>query len=157
MSVAFAAGNDAGQMLGAWLCWHRWCHEEQGRELHHEAWLREQQGKVAGGCFLQVIGWDGPEPVAMVEMVVVYDAMRRVQVAHGDKAWVAPRYRQAGTLTAMLDFMVPLMDLLGVQHWVAPVTAGDDATAPWLRSMYEKFGFRLAGITMQREPERRAA
>lgn len=155
--IEFAAGNDAAQTLGAWLCWNRWCHEEHGRSLDHDAWLREQQGKVTSGCFLQIIGWDGPEPVAMVEMIVVYDAMRRVQIAHGDKAWVHPRYRQGGAYTQMLAFMVPLMAVLGVEHWVAPVTAGDTATAPWLRAMYERFGFRQCGITMLREPERKAA
>lgn len=157
MSVTFTAGNDPGQMLGAWLCWNRWCWEEYGRELDHAAWLAAQQHSLAGGCFLQVIGWDRGEPVAMVEMVVVYDAMERVQIAHGDKAWVHPEYRKEGTLTSMLEFMVPLMTLIGVEKWVAPVTAGDKATAPWLRGMYEKLGFRLAGLTLVREPERRAA
>ena len=150
MSIEFAAGNDPGQTLGAWMGWHRWCREEHGRELDHGAWLVQQQGKMAGGCYLQVIGWDGAEPVAMVEMIVVYDPMRREQIAHGDKAWVHPDYRREGTMTAMLEFMVPLMEVLGVGHWVAPVTAGADATAPWLREMYEQFGFRLCGITMER-------
>jgi GNAT superfamily N-acetyltransferase len=105
---------------------------------------------MASGCFLQVVGWDGAEPVAMVEMIVVYDAMRRVQVAHGDKAYVHPAYRKNGTFEAMLAFMVPLMDLIGIEHWVAPVTAGPNATAPWLVSMYERFGFEQTGITMER-------
>lgn len=155
--VTFVAGNGPEATLGAWLCWHRWSLEEHGREIDHEAWLRQQAGKVAGGAFLQVIGWDGAEPVAMVEMVVVYDPMQRVQIAHGDKAWVHPDYRKDGTLTAMLNFMVPLMDYIGVEHWVAPVTAGEEATAPWLREMYEKLGFRLAGLTLVRKPERKAA
>ena len=146
----FVAGNDAGQLLGAWMLWHRWCLEEQGRELDHAAFLREQSGKVAGGCFLQVVGWDGPEPVAMVEMVVVYDAMRRVQVAHGDKAYVHPGYRRSGAFEAMLAFMVPLMDVLSIKNWVAPVTAGRGATAPWLTAMYGRFGFEQTGITMER-------
>jgi GNAT superfamily N-acetyltransferase len=148
--MIFAAGNDPAQLLGAWMLWHRWCLEEQGRELDHAAFLREQAGKAASGCFLQVVAWDGPEPVAMVEMMVVYDAMRRVQVAHGDKAYVRPEYRRGGTFEAMLSFMVPLMDLMGIATWVAPVTVGREATAPWLTALYERFGFEQAGITMER-------
>lgn len=151
MSVVFAVGNDASQTLAAWMCWNRWCWEEYGREIDHAAWLANQQARLAGGGFLQVIGWDRGEPVAMVEVVVVYDTMERVQIAHGDKAWVHPDYRKGGTFTAMLDFMLPLIPLMGLEKWVAPVTAGDRATAPWLRGMYEKFGFELSGLTMVRE------
>lgn len=150
-TVEFCAGNDAPQMLGAWMCWNRWCWEEQGRELDHAAWMRNQEGRANR---LQVVGWDGPEPVAMVEVVVVYDAMLRERIAHCDKAWVHKDYRRRGVMEAMVAFLFPLENLLDVGLWVAPVSTGDEATAPWLKSMYERFGFKQVGLSMLLKPER---
>jgi GNAT superfamily N-acetyltransferase len=133
------------------MCWHRWCWEEQGRELDHAAFLAQQQAKLAGGAFMQVIGWEGPEPMAMVEIYISYDPMRRVYTAVGDKAWVHPDHRQHGVFTSLLGFLRSFMEYVGVSHWTVPVGAGDDATAAFLRGLYEREGFKLAGLTMIQE------
>lgn len=151
MSVVFTAGNDVGQMLGAWMCWQRWCWEEFGRDLDHEAWMHESSNLTKGGCFLQIIAWDGGNPVGMVNMVVVYDAMRREQIAYGDKAWVHPDYRRGGVYDDMLTFFFQVLDLMGVSHTVAPLSTGSKATAPFLKSVYERHGFEQVGINLERE------
>lgn len=156
-AVEFAAGNDAAQMLGAWICWQRWCWETHGRDIDHATWLEQFVAKRNSGCWLQLIGWDGGEPVAMVEIGLVYDVMLREQVCHGDKAWIHPDYRSTGIFKQILDYLVDLTLVLGVTHGVVPVTAGDDASAPWLRRLYEKHGFKLTGLYMACNPIRRAA
>lgn len=156
-TVEFVVGNDAAQTLGAWICWQRWCWETHGRDLDHSAWMTGQQGKLTSGCFMQVVGWDKGEPVAMVEVRVGYDPCAREQMGFGDHAWVHPDYRQEGVMTALLDFLIDLGVLCNVYHFVAPVTAGEGASAPWLRSLYEKRQFQLSGIFMSRNPIREAA
>ena len=156
-SVEFAVGNDVAQTLGAWMCWQRWCWETHGRDLDHQAWLTGQQAKFGGNNFMQVVGWDGGEPVAMVEVRVGYDPCTREMMGFGDHAWVHPDYREVGVMTSMLEFLINLGEVCGVYHFVAPVTAGEGASAPWLKSMYEKYDFALTGLFMSRNPVREAA
>jgi len=40
---------------------------------------------------------------------------------------------------------------MDLKHWSVPVTAGEQASAPWLRSVYEEAGFSLSGLTMMKE------
>lgn len=147
-AVTLVAGNDASQMLGAWMCWNRWCWEEFGRELDHGAWLADQATRDNR---IQIVAWDGAEPVGMVEATIVYDPMRRAQIAHGDKAYVMPAYRKTGACRGLVQAVIDLSDLLGVKYVGAPVSAGPDATAPWLRSMYDELGFEVIGISMIRD------
>ena len=48
-NVVFCAGNDPGQMMGAWLNWLRWGWEEHGVEINHagavQEWLAGRQGQ----------------------------------------------------------------------------------------------------------------
>lgn len=150
--VTFCAGNDPGQMMAAWLNWLRWGWEEHGVEINHGGAVQEWLAKSNDGTFLQIIGWDGVEPVAMVELRLIYDAMLDKKTCYGDHAYVHPDYRRAGLMTRMVDFCIETASLMDFHHWVVPVTAGQDAAAPWLRKVYEAAGFELTGITMARRP-----
>lgn len=157
MDVEFVAGNDSGQALGAWMSWNRWCWETHGRDIDHAAWMTAHQGKVGSGCFTQIVGWDGCEPVAMLEIRVGYDPCEREQMAFGDHAWVHPDYRKEGVMRGMFDFAFALTELFEVYILVAPATAGKNASAPWLRQMYESYGFELDGVTLTRNRLKEAA
>jgi len=148
--VTFAAGNDATQMLGAWLNWRRWGLEEHGVEIDAPGFISEWTEKARSGTFLQLVGWDGAEPVAIVELRIIYDSMLRRQTLWGDHAYVHPDYRRRGVMTDLVDFCIDIANVLEIKHWVVPVTAGADATAPWLRKVYEDAGFTQSGITMSR-------
>lgn len=149
--IEFAAGNDAAQLLGAWMCWQRWCWETHGRDLDHEAHLAGRREAAASGSSLQVVGWDGGEPVAMVEVRLGYDACRRKTIGMGDHAWVHPNYRQQGVMSDLVAFLLLLGEALRVEVLLAPVTAGANASAPWLQALYERHGFMLTGLTMAKE------
>lgn len=146
--VVFVAGNDAAQMLGACLNWARWMAEERGVEIDWAGALSDWMGKAQAQNFLQVVGWDGPEPVAMMEIRANYNSMLHRTTLYGDHAYVHPDYRNEGVFTEMADFAMDTGRLIGHKHWIVPVTAGADATAPWLRSVYERAGFSISGITM---------
>ena len=149
--VVFCAGNDADQMLAAWLNWRRWGLEEHGVEVDSAGFIAEWIAKRDSGTFLQLVGWDGAEPVAIVELRTIYDSMLKRTVLWGDHAYVHKDYRRKGLMTDLVDTCIEIAGILDIKHWVVPVTAGEDASAPWLRSVYEAAGFQLSGITMKRE------
>ena len=148
--VTFTIANDADAMLGAWLCWKRWG-EEEGNEVDSAGFVGDFCAKRESGTFVQIVGWDGAEPVAMVELRTVYDAIFRKQTLYGDHAWVHPDYRKAGVMRALVQYCIDTANVMGAEKWMVPVTAGDDASAPWLEKVYREFGFKLSGITMTRK------
>ena len=149
--VVFAAGNGPEALLGAWMGWARWGMEEHGKEIDHLGFVGQFMDKTRSGNFLQIIGWDGGEPVAMVELRVLYDALLHRYTCYGDHAYVHPDYRRRGVMTALVDYCIATATLMELKHWVVPVTAGEEASAPWLKSVYEAAGFRTTGLTMARE------
>ena len=149
--VVFACGNDPTQMFGAWMCHYRWGFEEHGVEIDTAGFAADWVAKAQSGTFVQIVGWDGTEPVAIVELRLLYDAMLRKATLYGDHAFVHRDYRRKGVMTALVDFCIETARLMDMKHWVVPVTAGENATAPWLRGVYEQAGFTLSGLTMKRE------
>jgi GNAT superfamily N-acetyltransferase len=149
-AVVFALGSDADQMLGAWVCWKRWAVEE-GNAFDSEGFLSDFIAKRNSGTFAQIIAWDGPEPVAMVELRMVYEAAFRKTTLYGDHAWVHPDYRRGGIMRALVEYCIATATFLGFEKWMVPVTAGDKASAPFLKDLYAGFGFKLTGYTMTRE------
>lgn len=149
--VVFCAGNDAGAMLGAWLNWSRWGAEEHGVDIDHHGFVQQFVGKTQSGTFLQIVGWDGVEPVAMVELRVIHDPMLRRTTCYGDHAYVQRDYRRKGLMTDLVRYCIDTATLMDLKHWSVPVTAGEQASAPWLRSVYEEAGFSLSGLTMMKE------
>lgn len=150
--VTFSAGNDPEAMFAAWLQWRRWGLEEHDIVMSTPAFSGEWIAKVQTGTFLQLIGWDDDdEPVAMVELRVIYDALLDRVTLWGDHAFVAKGYRKAGVMTALVDFCIAIAQFMGIKHWMVPVTAGENATAPFLKKVYEDAGFKVTGITMTRK------
>jgi len=149
--VTFCASNTPEQMMGAWINWHRWCLEEHGQEMSAQGFASDWMEKERSGTFLQIIGWDGAEPVAMVELRIINDNLLGKQTCWGDHAFVRADYRKKGIMTDLVQFCIDTATLMGLKHWVVPVTAGAQATAPWLRGVYEAAGFELSGITMARK------
>jgi len=147
-AVEFTAGNDAAQMLGAWTCWNKWCLEVHGREIEHDVWMAAFSNKMNSGRFIQVVGWCDGEPVATCDAEVSYDMMAKELVATGANGWVDPRLRCSGVWASLADFLVHMCLLAGVNRFIAPVGAGDSASAPWLKAMYEKKGFEVSGFYM---------
>ena len=147
--ITFAAGNDAAQMLGAWQNWSRWGYEERGREISHAGFVEAWMEKCRSGTFLQVIGWDGVEPIAMVELRTIYDPLFGETTLYGDHAFVKKDYRYGGLMKQMVQYCIDLAEIMGMVKWLVPVTAGEDATAPFLKKVYEDFGFEVSGMTMK--------
>jgi GNAT superfamily N-acetyltransferase len=147
--VVFTLGSDADQMLGAWLCWKRWGAEE-GNEVDSQGFLADWIAKRDSGTFAQIVAWDGTEPVAMVELRMVYEATFRKTTLYGDHAWVHPDYRRGGIMRSLVQYCIDTANLLGFEKWMVPVTAGENASAPFLKDLYASFGFKLTGYTMTR-------
>ena len=150
--VTFTAGNTPDQMMGAWLNWRRWGLEEHDLEMDSATFVTEWLAKANSGTFLQLIGWDDDgEPVAMVELRTIYDSLLDRVTLWGDHAFVAKAYRKKGVMTDLVAFCIDIANLMRIRHWQVPVTAGAEATAPWLRKVYEDAGFQVTGITMTRK------
>lgn len=147
--IVFAAGNDAAQMLGAWQNWVRWGFEERGKEISHSGFLESWVEKCNSGTFLQVVGWDGTEPIAMVELRTIYDPLFGETTLYGDHAFVHRPYRRKGLMQQMVQYCVDIAEITGMVKWLVPVTAGENATAPFLKKVYEDFGFEVSGLTMK--------
>lgn len=150
VDVTFAVGNSPEQMFGAWLCHYRWGFEEHKREIDSAGFAQGWMEKAQSGTFLQIVGWDGAEPVAMVELRHLYDPMLHEATLYGDHAYVHPAYRNAGVMRALVDLCIQTAEVMSYDKWMVPVTAGDDATAPFLRKVYESCGFAVTGLTMTR-------
>ena len=150
--VTFTAGNDPTQMMAAWLNWRRWGLEEHDVEMNTAGFVNEWLTKANSGNFVQLIGWDDDdEPVAMVELMAVHDALLDRTTLWGDHAFVRKDYRKKGVMTELVAFCIDIANVMGIKHWMVPVTAGAEATAPWLRKVYEDAGFKVTGITMTRK------
>ena len=150
-TVEFCAGNDPAQMFGAWLNHYRWGFEEHGVEIDSAGVATDWMSKAQSGTFLQIVGWDGAEPVAMVELRTIYDPMLHTTTLYGDHAFVAKPYRKAGVMKALVGYCIQVAEVMGMKKWLVPVTAGPEATAPFLREVYESYGFEVSGLTMKRE------
>lgn len=152
MKVAFVAGNTPDQMFSAWLNWRRWGFEEHDIEMDTAAFAQEWLAKKQTESFLQIIGYDeDDEPVAMVELRLIYDALLDRVTLWGDHAYVHKPYRKRGVMTDLVDYCIDIANFMGIKHWMVPVTAGAEATAPFLRKVYEDAGFKVTGITMTRK------
>mgnify|MGYP003654070635 CR=1 FL=1 len=148
-AVVFTASVDADAMLAAWIGWRRWAMEEFGAELDTATFTADWLAKKASGTFLQIVGWDGNEPIAITDLRFIRDFRAGEIVAWGDHAFVHPDYRKAGVFDALVGFITDCMDFAGLRRGALPVTAGEGATAPWLKAMYERHGCVQTGTTMR--------
>ena len=150
MSVVFTAGNTPDNAFATWMLWRRWAMEENGVRLDSEGFMDHWMTLSNSGEFVQMVGWDGIEPVAMMAGRVLVHPVTGERSVYGDNTYVAPTYRKGGVMRAMLDFGIATARLIGMRAIIAPVTAGTGATAAFLGKVYADAGFELSGLTMTR-------
>ena len=148
--VTFAAGNTPDNCFGAWYLWRRWAKEENGVDIDSAAFVDHWMGLASRGSFVQAIGWDGIEPVAMTSGFLLTHPITGELSMYGDNTYIRPDYRKAGLMHDLLEFAVQTSRFIGVDDMLAPVTAGDRATAAFLEKVYADKGFELSGLTMTR-------
>lgn len=147
--IEIVAGNDAANLMGAFLLFRAWGMEKTGKEMDAAAWLSQWQAEVCSISFVQLVAWDGPMPVAMCRAHRHYDVFYSQIEAWGDKGYALPGYRGERVWSAMVDAAMDVGRIMGAVAGYIPV--GADETAEYLGAMYERRGFVLSGKQYRKE------
>lgn len=144
MSVDVVAGLDEQQVCAAFELHREWAREE-GYDLDPEGWELLMRDLLMNGRYNLVVAWDGPSPVGVAEIHVIYDCQRGENFAHGQRGYVLPKYRGGGVFKAVVEAMIQVGDFLGIKRQRIGGQIESKAT-----DLYLKYGFQPVEVVVER-------